>query len=173
MPNWYMLAVVGKDKTGIVAQLTQALYTAGAHLGEASMTRLGDTFTIMLTVDHQGDLATVRALVQPVATQLQLMLHLDRIPEHIHSHPAPNARLTVFGADRSGIVAQVTTALAQTGFNILDLQSEVAGTAEKPLFFMQIEGCIAGEMSVLEAAVAHLNKNGIEVHLQPIDMLLG
>lgn len=173
MHNWYMLAVVGKDKPGIVAQLTHALYVAGAHLGEASMTRLGDTFTIMLMVSHEGDLAVVRALTQPVATQLQLMLHLDQIEGRVHPHSVPDARLTVFGADRSGIVAQVTTVLAQNGFNILDLQSEVAGTAEKPLYVMQIEGCLACEMSVLETAVAHLNQNGIEVHLQPIDMLLG
>ena len=37
MSNWYMLTVVGRDRPGIVSQVTLALYKGGGNLGEASM----------------------------------------------------------------------------------------------------------------------------------------
>ena len=37
---WLMLTVVGTDRAGIVARLTDALYRGGCNLGEASMARL-------------------------------------------------------------------------------------------------------------------------------------
>ena len=50
MSNWYMLTVVGRDRPGIVSQVTLALYKGGGNLGEASMVRLGGNFSIMLMV---------------------------------------------------------------------------------------------------------------------------
>ena len=41
MENWYMLTLVGKDRPGIVAEVSQVLFEAGGNLGEASMARLG------------------------------------------------------------------------------------------------------------------------------------
>src|SRR4030067_3820292 len=55
MKRWYMVTVVGKDRPGIVAGLTEALYRGGANLGEASMARLGGNFTIMLMVQIDGE----------------------------------------------------------------------------------------------------------------------
>ena len=39
MANWYMLTLVGKDRPGIVAEVSQVLFEAGGNLGEASMAR--------------------------------------------------------------------------------------------------------------------------------------
>jgi predicted amino acid-binding ACT domain protein len=43
-----MLAFVGKDRLGIVAKISHALFDMQGNLGETSMTRLGNIFTIML-----------------------------------------------------------------------------------------------------------------------------
>ena len=45
-----MLALVGKDRPGIVAEVTHVLYEMKGNLGETSMVRLGGNFTIMLMV---------------------------------------------------------------------------------------------------------------------------
>ena len=50
MNHWYMMTVVGKDRPGIVAHLSAALYDGGCNLGEASMIRLGANFSIMMMV---------------------------------------------------------------------------------------------------------------------------
>ncbi|HIJ33407.1 MAG TPA: amino acid-binding ACT, partial [Gammaproteobacteria bacterium] len=54
MKKWYMMSLVGKDQSGIVAQVSAALFEAGGALGETSMMRLGCNFTIMMMVEMEG-----------------------------------------------------------------------------------------------------------------------
>ena len=50
MSDWYMLTLIGQDRPGIVAAVTKGLFEAGCNLGETSMLRLGNNFTIMMMV---------------------------------------------------------------------------------------------------------------------------
>jgi len=79
MSNWYMLTLIGKDQPGIVAKLTDALFEAGCNLGETSMIRLGDNFTVMMMVDGRQGEDALRAVLQPVVEALRLTLHIDSI----------------------------------------------------------------------------------------------
>ena len=72
MKHWLMLTVVGRDQPGIVAGLTDALYRTGANLGEASMTRLGGNFTIMMMVETVLTEAEVCSQLSPFADPLRL-----------------------------------------------------------------------------------------------------
>lgn len=173
MKKWYMLTLVGADRPGIVAAVTDNLYRADCNLGEASMARLGGNFAIMLMVETERDLANMRALTEPVASTLGLHLHLDRIEARLHNHSEPNARITVFGADRAGIVAEVTGVLATHGFNILDLNSDVGGTEAKPIYIMVIDGYAAHGTDEIERALAQVRSSGIDVRVTAIDTMIG
>lgn len=173
MNHWYMLTLVGKDRPGIVAKVTAALYDGGCNLGEASMMRLGGNFTIMLMVDFERSSKALTDLISPVAESLDLHLHLDRIEGKLHQHVEPDARVTVYGADRAGIVAKVTAALAEAGLNITDLESMVGGSEDKPIYVMQIEGTAAEGIESLQAAVDVIRKDGVEAHLEPIETMIG
>jgi glycine cleavage system transcriptional repressor len=168
-----MLTVVGRDRPGIVAALTDALFRAGANLGEASMVRLGGSFTIMLMVETELDASGLRALLDPAGRSLGLNVHVDLIDARLHTHVEPNVRVTVYGADRPGIVAQVTAALAVRSFNILDLESDVAGTREKPVYVMTIEGHSTESAAALEELLRPLRENGVEVRVTAIETLVG
>lgn len=168
MNNWKMLTLVGEDQPGIVAAVTETLYQQGWTLGEASMIRLGASFTIMMMISGEGD---VEALLAPVAKRLSLHLHLDEVAGGLHGHIAPNIQVRVVGADRTGIVAQVTGALAKTGFNVLELESDVAGTELKPVYIMNIQGYAEATPEQLEQAVAGLG--GIDVTVSAIETLIG
>ncbi len=171
--QWTMVTVIGSDRPGIVARVSACLYENGCHLGEASMMRLGGNFTIMLMVGHDGDAAAVEAMLAPVAAELGLRLHVDAIEGHLHDHMVPNVRVTVFGADRAGIVAQVTGRLAEAGLNILDLESDVGGSAAAPIYVMHIEGTAATSLERLRAALADLGDSGIDVRVEAIETLIG
>lgn len=174
MTRWYMLTVVGQDRAGIVAQVTAALYQGGCNLGEASMMRLGGNFTIMLMVQYDGTLTSLRELVAPVMESRDLHLHVDAIEGRLHEHLLPDVRISVFGADRAGIIAKVTGALSDAGLHILNLESDVGGTAERPLYIMHIEGQARGGLETLRAALATVRAgDGIEVRLTPIETLVG
>ncbi len=173
MKRWYMLTVVGQDCPGIVAGLTDMLYRSGANLGEASMARLGGNFTIMLMVESDAGIPGLQRLLEPFAATHSLRVHADPIEGRLHEHVEPNARIAVHGADRPGIVAQVTHALADAGFNILDLDSDVGGTAARPIYIMTIDGHAPGGIEALERALVPVRQSGVEVRVAPIDTLVG
>ncbi len=173
MDNWYMLALVGKDRPGIVARITGTLFEGGGNVGEASMTRLGDSFTVMMMVRFDGDKHALRALLEPVSQPLGLQLHIDNIDGRLHQHVEPDVRISVLGADRAGIVAQVTGAMAEAGLNICNLETDVGGSEAHPIYIMHIEGqALHGVDRLHDAAQALLDK-GVEVTVSEIDALIG
>ncbi len=171
--HWFMLTLVGEDRPAIVAKLTTALFEGGCNLGEAAMARLGGNFSIMLMVQHAGSEESLSALIKPVAQALNLHIHVDLIEGHLHRHLIPDVRVTVYGADRAGIVAQVSTALNQVGFNILDLQSDVGGSDSKPVYIMTLEGQARDGVAAIETALADIARAGIAVDVQSIETLIG
>ena len=174
MNDWYMLTLVGEDRPGIVARVTAALYAGGWGLGEASMMRLGGNFTVMLMVKFNGSQKALADMLESEVDSLGLHMHIDKIDAHLHSHLEPDVRITVYGADKMGIVAKVTSALAETGLHILDLESDVAGETDKPIYVMHIEGHASEGIEALQAALDVVKKEaGIEAHLDPVETMIG
>ena len=171
--NWLMLTMIGKDKPGMVAAVTAALVEQGVSLGETSMIRLGGNFTVMMMVSGTQSEDELRAALQPVLEAQGMCLHVDPIEAHLHEHPVPNIQVTVSGADRVGIVAQVTGALAETGFNILDLESDIAGSSEAPVYILQIAGVSSLAVEQIEQALAPLREQGVSVNVSPIETYIG
>ena len=170
MKQWYMISLVGKDQTGIVAQVTKALYEAGGALGETTMMRLGCNFTVMMMVE--GEQAQLTTALRPVTEQLGLHLHIDAIDPGLHQHQIPDLRVVVHGADRPGIVAQVTGALAEVGFDITDLDSQVGGSAESPIYILIIEGVAHQGDEVIHQALQPLAET-IDFRVEEIETLIG
>jgi glycine cleavage system transcriptional repressor len=174
MSRWYMLTLVGEDRPGIGARVTAALFEGGCNLGEAAMARLGGNFTIMLMVQFEGKTRELSELLESVVESLDLHMHIDAIQGHLHKHLVPDVCIRVFGADRAGIVAQVTGALAEVGMNILDLESDVGGTQEQPVYVMTIEGQACEGVDALRSALEVVaQEEGIDVEISPIDTVIG
>jgi len=173
MNHWYMLTLVGKDRPGIVAHVSSALFEGGCNLGEATMMRLGGNFSIMLMVQSELNNKGLHDLVMPVAESMDLHLHVDHIEGGLHQHLDPDVRITVYGADRAGIVAKVTGALAEAGLHILDLESDVAGSSDKPIYIMHIEGHAGEGIDALRSALEVVHREGIEVQIAPVQTLIG
>ena len=115
MDKWFMAVVVGPDRPGIVAKVTSALFNGGCNLGEASMTRLGGNFTMMLMVQHDGREKGLRDLLAPVVASLALHLHIDSIKAELHHHiegaalegvPSLESALSIIASE--GIETQLT-----------------------------------------------------------------
>ncbi|MBK1720992.1 glycine cleavage system protein R [Thiocystis violacea] len=173
MSDWNLLTLVGADRPGIVARVTRVLFALGCHLGEASMIRLGGNFTIMLMVSGARSEAELLAALAPVAEEMDLRIHLDPSHGGLHHHLMPNYQVRVMGADRAGIVADVTEILAEQGFNILELESDVAGDREHPLYIMNIQGYSGVTLEALRDSFSALSKRGVSVDVSPVDVLIG
>jgi glycine cleavage system transcriptional repressor len=127
----------------------------------------------MLMVQGQAAADDVKRILAPTADALGLRVHADAIEGKLHSHMEPNARITLFGADRAGIVAKATGALASAGFNITLLESDVGGSEAAPIYVMQMEGVAAGGIGSLKTALSGMAAEGVEISVEPIDTMIG
>jgi len=173
MPNWYMLTLVGIDKPGIVANITQTLFDANCNLGEASMNRLGGNFTIMVMVSSECDKQAMEEKLKSRCEELSLRFHIDEIEGKLHNHHIPDVSITVSCSDHAGLVAQVTNTLYDAGLDILDLNSDVAGTTSKPIYIFQIDGQAKNGIDALKKAIDPFKDQGIDISLSEIETLVG
>ncbi len=145
----YMLSLVGKDRPGIVANLSAGLCKSGCNLGDSSMARLGDNFTIMVMVEYPGDLATLQEKVKTIGDPLGLSSHLVEIEGGDQHHLEPDVRISIYAEDRLGIVEDVTVALADAGLNILDLESNVDSGPDAKTYYIHLEGTVSNGIEPL------------------------
>ena len=137
------------------------------------MNRLGGNFTVMLMVQSESDLSVLQEKLQPVGSELGLHFHFDAIEGHLHDHREPNVRISIYGPDRSGIMAHVIGNLTKAGLDIYGLESDVGGTDEKPIYIMFIEGQAAQGVDALQASLESGVEEDIETHIEEIDTVIG
>lgn len=161
MEHWYMLSLVGKDRPGLVAQVSAALCKAGCNLGDSSMARLGTNFSIMVMVQWDGSVEQLQGLVQPISQSLELTPHINELPGGMEHHVEPDVRISVYADDRLGIVEDVTTALADAGLNILHLDSNTDPDKESAgkTYYLHIEGTVSRGLDPLYAALDQLTSD--------------
>ncbi|MFF5082293.1 glycine cleavage system protein R [Actinoplanes sp. NPDC000266] len=118
------ITVIGPDRPGIVADVSEALAAVGANLTDSTMTRLRGHFTMTLICTGPGPAEAETALggLSGVVTQVRSVS-----PESYGMKDGEPWVVSVHGADRLGIVAAVTRVVAAAGGNITDLSTRLAG----------------------------------------------
>ncbi|MGH9149431.1 MAG: glycine cleavage system protein R [Acidimicrobiales bacterium] len=172
MPHFAVTAV-GIDRPGIVASVSGVLVEHGCNLEDTSMSILRGHFTMMLLVAVPPDLtpAALEAGLADACAALDLVITVRAIDDEA---PAPQVgqpwTVSVYGADRPGLVHRVATVLGGFGVNIVDLTTRVVGETARPSYFMVLEVTIpagvdpAGVRAALSEAGAEL---GVECSMHP------
>jgi glycine cleavage system transcriptional repressor len=149
--NDIAVTVVGPDRPGIIADVSAALAGLGLNLTDSTMTLLRGHFAMMLVCSPRPAAEgqptaeghptaegrpTAEADADAVARALRPLTdsgHLIATARALDDEPPAETggtpyTLVVHGADRLGIVAAMTAALARAGGNITDLTTRLAGT---------------------------------------------
>jgi len=145
-PSVWIATALGKDRPGIVAQVTKILYKLGCNLEDSAMTRLGGEFAIMVAFSSPATVsrAAIERAFKPLA-RLRLVTHLKPLSRDEITAGAAGSPylLTVYGADRPGIVYRVSELLAELRVNITDVSTHrttpSARAASQPLYLMLLE----------------------------------
>ncbi len=121
------ITVIGPDRTGIVADVAEALSGVGANLTDSTMTRLRGHFAMTLICTGPTAEAVDKAL-EPLCADGKLLATVRSVePEADAAATGEPYLVSVHGADRLGIVAAVTREVAAAGGNITDLTTRLAG----------------------------------------------
>jgi glycine cleavage system transcriptional repressor len=172
MPS-FALAAIGRDRPGIVAAVSKVLYEHGCNVEDSSMTLLRGNFSIMLILASPGS-TTAEGLhdaLQPACDELGLTFSVREVADTADvAHPSHI--LTVYGADRPGILYRVTDALASSGVNITDLNSRLIGGPDNPVYALMLELALSGGTSAdtLDETLRGIAADvGVDLTLRPLD----
>jgi glycine cleavage system transcriptional repressor len=170
MKNWFMLSLVGLDQPRIVAKLSAGLCKSGCNLGDSTMGRLGNYFTIMLMVEYGGNKNSLENIIKSVCGPLNLDSHLVQLQDGSPQHFEPDVRISLFAEDRKGVVEDVTVSLADAGLNILHLESNLGEDSEAGTYYIHLEGTLSeGGLPPIYQVLEKLEEKGIKSQLIPIN----
>ena len=173
MAKRWIVTALGKDRPGIVAGVTKILYRLGCNLEDSAMTRLEAEFAVILIFSVPGKVSVerLRGAFAPLERQ-GLAVHLK--PLTASETRAPKGRgkafqISVYGADRPGIVFRVSEALAKAGANITDVHTHRSAGGGPSLYLLLLEVEVPPSRSAagLEARLSHIAKRlGVEVSVR-------
>jgi glycine cleavage system transcriptional repressor len=125
-----MVVALGADQTGVVAALSGALVELGCNLSDAQMAVLQGYASMMLVVDAPPSVTTdqLHSALARGTEGLGQALWVQPLSEApVAAAAGPLWVVSVQGADRPGVVYEVTRLLAEDGLNIVDLQARSSG----------------------------------------------
>lgn len=134
MPQSFVLTLTGRDRVGIVEELTRAVLDRGGNVEASRMARLGGEFAVLMLVtapeslDIDGLAARGYKVTVAPASPASDVSHAEWAPY----------RIQVDGADHEGIIHEVARQLAEHGISIEEMESDAspAPNSGAPLFSM-------------------------------------
>jgi glycine cleavage system transcriptional repressor len=123
----FAVTVIGRDRVGIVGDVAGRLAEQGANLTDSTMTLLRGHFAMTLICTAQASADRLREALGDLDGDLLVSV------SEIGGDGPPTIGgssyvVSVYGADRLGIVAAVARAIAGAGGNITDLSTRLTGT---------------------------------------------
>ena len=167
------LSAIGRDRPGIVAEVTRALLGHSLNITDSQMAVLGGRFTMMLIVDapEATDLDAVGEELARTRERLELdALSLSPLAEaEVGAAADPSQIVTVYGVDHPGIVHAVSARLAARGVNVTDLETRLVGDG---LYAMVLEVALPADVepAALKAMLREVGaEQGVEVTVRALE----
>lgn len=152
--QYFALTIIGRDRPGIVSQVTEILFQGGFNIADSSCSILGGQFSMILIISNP-DFATKEEFsdtFKPLE-ESSLSVYIRTLKAGGEIRPVLEGNLcmiSVYGADRPGIVFQVAKELGDRNINITDLNTKLVGAAEKPVYVMLLEAMLPEGIEIEE-----------------------
>jgi glycine cleavage system transcriptional repressor len=168
------VTAVGADRPGIAAAVAKILYEQGGNVEDSRMAILGGHFAMMLIVAVPAgtDAAALEGAFEAPARALDLIVAVRPVEEASKDQTAGSTYVvTVYGADKPGIVYRVTETLASHRVNVTDLATRVV-PGDEPVYVMILEASVPAhaDAAAVEADLKALSAElSIDVAFHPLE----
>ncbi len=147
-----VLTVIGKDRTGLVSQLTGLVTQCKCNIIDSKMAIFGSEFTmIMLLAGDNSSLAQLEVQLPPLAMSLNLLTMMKRTATHKGLDRAQYL-VTFDGPDSSGTIRQLTRFFAEHKVGVSSLKSKATNKDGKDWQVAEIRIDLADEL-ILETII--------------------
>jgi glycine cleavage system transcriptional repressor len=165
--------VLGPDRPGIIAAVSQTVFEQGCNLEDVSQTSLQGQFVGIFIASARGGirepelLGALRGRCEP----LGLFVHLRPVGASPGRAAPPGEPyvITTVGPDRPGLVAGITDLLARCGANITNLKavSRDARAGQEYVTFYELELPADIDLATFRAALRERSRElGLDVNFQ-------
>ena len=149
--HYFALTIIGRDRPGIVSQVTEILFNLGCNIADSSCSILGGQFAMILILAHPDytDRESFGDVFAPLE-ESELSVFLRTLKPGGEIHPEINGEIcmiSVYGSDKPGIVFQVSRELGDRKINITDLNTKLIGTEDRPVYVMMLEAILPEDMT--------------------------
>ena len=128
MKTYFILSAIGKDRPGIVADVSEVIYECGGNIEDSSMSLLRNNFALLLLFSTEREEVNQKlsAGLKRLEWEKKLTVFFSPIPFE-EAHPKEKElmdrfEITTSGIDHAGIVYKVCRLLADRGVNIVDMK---------------------------------------------------
>jgi glycine cleavage system transcriptional repressor len=133
--NKVIVSVLGHDRPGIVAAVTNILFEYNCNIENVSQPILKTEFAGSFIIAMPPDLTQeeLRQALNEALAAMNMHIHLESVLEQQTSLVSSNAEpfiITTKGPDRKGLVASISAIIARYGVNITNLQAVFKGGNE-------------------------------------------
>jgi glycine cleavage system transcriptional repressor len=147
MKTYFILSAVGKDRSGIVADVSEVIYECGGNVEDSSMSLLRNYFALLILFSTEREEVNQRLSSGFKHLEHEKNLSVFYSPiTFAEAHPKPKEqadrfKITTSGVDHAGIVFRVCRLLSDQGINIIDMETRCILSPESgtPLFEMDID----------------------------------
>ncbi len=142
----FALTIIGRDRPGIVSQVTEILSRQGCNIADSSCSILGGQFAMILIISHPeftGKESFGGAFAPLEESGLSVFVRtLKPGGEKRPDLQGELCMVSVYGADKPGIVYRVAKELGNRKINITDLNTKLIGTEQRPVYVMMLEAVL-------------------------------
>ena len=172
---------IGKDRAGIIAEVSRALFESGCNIEDTTMTILEGQFAMILiaSVPNPRVGVKLRKAFDRCQKRWGLNHFWKTLPGKLvrgEKHPPGSKTLvvSVMGKDRTGIVYETSRLMAKRGLNITDLNSKILGRGQKAIFAMVLEVDVPKRFGIRRLALAleKLKRRlKVDIRIKPLERL--
>lgn len=149
--NFLVLSALGKDKPGIVDQLSKTIFDLGCNISDTRMTVLGGEFALLQMIEGQwNQLAKLEDSIEELSKNLNLTIITERTEERSHSAGLLPYIVDVVSLDHPGIVHHLASFFSTRGINIEDMNTSSYSAAHTgtPMFAVRMTVGIPSDLQI-------------------------
>ena len=150
----FALTIIGRDRPGIVSQVTEILFQGGFNIADSSCSILGGQFSMILIISNPA-ISTKEEFsdtFKPLEKgNLSVYIRTLKPGGEVRSELEGDlCMISVYGADKPGIVYQVAKEMGDRSINITDLNTKLVGDQKNPVYVMMLEAMLPEDTEIEE-----------------------
>ena len=175
MNKQMIISVMSRDRTGIVADITGAIYELGGDLADLNQSILGGYLTMILFAAFDPDITpdTLRERIAAInsPTKLDVVVRevVDPVTGESPELPQRTYVMTTQGINRKGIVYGISSFCFENDINIMDLATTTSGDTYTMVLQLDLSA-VQSIVDVRARLTRYAEENGLQVVLQHHDL---